>query len=196
MSFCLSWPIMLHLRFYMLLLSPNSWSSFPDTRSSRVSMATSLRRSGGVRKWLATCVWIPSWWHRRPLWRRCAPRWSAASPPSSMMELCVGVLAVHGSSFSAGWSSLSLLCSQPVTVTLKAPSAVSVTQWGVSVFAKPTSLVSAATSAPQEVTASESLAALVSVCEAEAEANSLAWFHTGQWFESHDSSYPLTLSVI
>lgn len=57
---------------------------------------------------------------------------------------------------------VSLLCSQPVTVTLKAPSAVSVTQWGVSVFAKPTSLGSAATSAPQEVTASESVAVLVS----------------------------------
>lgn len=61
----------------------------------------------------------------------------------------------------------SLLSLQPASVTLKAPSAVSVAQWGVSVRAKPMWLASTATAAPQEPTASESTAVPVSVWEVE-----------------------------
>lgn len=62
---------------------------------------------------------------------------------------------------------------QPVAATLKAPSAASAARWGVSVSAKPTWSASAATAAPQEATASESTAALVSVCDAAAHTHTL-----------------------
>lgn len=68
--------------------------------------------------------------------------------------------------------SVSALCLQPVTAILKAPSAASVAQWGVSVSAKPTSLASTVTGVPQEVTASEPTAVQVSFCEVEAHTHS------------------------
>lgn len=52
-------------------------------------MVLSLRQSSGGMRWPATCVWIPSWWHRCPPWLRCAPNSSAVFHPSYMTVLCV-----------------------------------------------------------------------------------------------------------
>lgn len=62
----------------------------------------------------------------------------------------------------SGCSTDPMSSSQPVSVTRKARSVASVTEWGVSVDVNPTSWVVTVTSVPQEPTALESVAAPVS----------------------------------
>lgn len=83
-------------------------------------------------------------------------------------------------------SSCCLCCLQPAAVTLRAPSAVSVTQWGASVSVKRTWSVSAVTAALQEPMASEPMAVLVSFSGGGAHSHTpLAGFHTPQGHMIH-----------
>lgn len=75
--------------WFVFVFYHNSWFWSPNTLSFRVSKVTSQRQSIDGMRWFATCVWIPSWSHRCPLWQRCAPNSSVAFQPLFTMVLWV-----------------------------------------------------------------------------------------------------------
>lgn len=156
--------------------SPNSWYWSLNTRSFLGFKVTHQSQSSVRRRWSATCVLIPLWSLRCLHWLRCALNSSAVFLPLFTTVPCVSrhkntrmtnpfklSTVLNDKHFLSCIPFIHIFCIQPVSVTLRAPSAVSVTWWEVSAVVNPTWLAGAVTSVPRGPTASVWAAALVSL---------------------------------